>query len=441
MSRGRTARMACAVVIAAVLGGFIYIMIWRSRAQTAEAHFQSFVIQMQNARYGEAQRHIQAALEICPDDAYYRSNLGLVYERSLPATADVDKYPFRRSQGLDRDNVLAVDEAVHAYVSAIVANPNDACFHHNLGWLYWMSGSSELALDSLRRATAIDPATPVYHISLGMLYEQSRAFAEAAAQYQAALNLSPAILDSRFFRDPEDRSPAVARAIKSNAIAALEARLAQSPDAISESELGRLYLDEVNAADVNNAKEAHDVRAHEMLVAATAALPSLSRAWLNLGISWERQYDLVQAELCYRRAALLDQSDYLPLLGLGRLCEARNDPKGAAEWYRKAMAGWDQMLSAHAYRCLRIYTTPYVVRDDIIPRGMMRYTEPELDPAAVSSKLSSLSAQVGDNASSVIAPSVCVFRIRAGASRRVSIGSRNRHATPDLQLSSFNIQR
>ena len=371
-----------AMVVVALAASTV-ALVSRKNARTAEDHFQAFIIHLQDQRYEEARRDIDVALSGSPDNAYYRSNQGLIYERLLSRSNGATEL-FPTTIDPDSPDMPGLSRAVAAYTDAIKASPNDGCFHHNLGRLYWRMGRYDLAFDSLRKAVAVDPENGAYHVSLGMLYELSGAADEAASEYRSALRVSPAILDSPFFHDLDARDAALAQKAKSGAIADLEARIAESLDPIAEAELGKLYL---------GANGAGDVRARDLLIRATSELPSLSRGWLNLGICFDSEGDADKAELCYRRAAFLDASDYLPSTVLGALAEKRNDRQGAIDYYRKAVENWDRLMSEHAYRSARTYNTRYVVRDDIVPFGFLAYTSPSFDRSQVYLKISSLAAQ------------------------------------------------
>lgn len=368
------------VVIAA--SGMGYTLRAGRARSAAEAHFAAFASQMANAQYAEAQKSIDAALALWPDNAYYRSSSGVLYERlaTLGGVASFlkpDRPVTPEARGL-------LELAVGAYQEALARNPDDDCFYHNLGWLYWRLGQKEASVDSFKQAITLNRAVGLYHLSLGLVYEQSGDPQAAEPEYVSALRMSPALLDSDFFRDLQDRQPSLAGRIVSNAISELEKRLGAADDPILESYLGRLYI----GSNLN--------RAHELLVRATTGLPNLSRAWTNLGNVLVLEGNAGEAELCYRKATLLDQSDYLPLKSLGSVYEQDSKPKPGIDCYLKAIDNWRQMISVHAYRSARIYNSQVVLRDDIVPGGLLAYTEPDFDPALVYGRVSALYGQIGD---------------------------------------------
>ncbi|HEY6331823.1 MAG TPA: tetratricopeptide repeat protein [Blastocatellia bacterium] len=367
----------------AVLMAMIYMTLVQMNRKAAETNFQTFVIHLRGAQYKEAERDITAALARCSDDAYYHSNQGLLSERVVNGRVDFSLLP-QASFSFQAEDVSRLEAALSAYNQATAFNPNDACFYHNIGWLYWLTGDKNSARHSLRKATEIDPDVATYHVSLGLFSESEGDLDSAASEYAAALRGSPAALDSRFFRDLNNRSAALAGRAKAMAIANLEVR--GTNDEIAAAQLGRLYLDDDQS------------RARELLSRATELLPNLSRAWLNLGTTVEREGDSANAERCYRKAVFLDKSDYLSASALGAVCEREGHTEEAISWYSKAIENWDQLISIHALRAARVYNTPYVVRDDIIPRGLLAYTEPELDRPGICLRLAALYERTGDPA-------------------------------------------
>jgi|ERR1700733_2401325 tetratricopeptide (TPR) repeat protein len=371
-------------LVVVAIAGMAYAMRAGAGRETADDYFHAFVQQMGSSEYKAARENIDAAVKLWPNNAYYLSGRGLVDERLMesPGTSRF----LHPDQLLTPEDEQLINSAVGAYEKALAENPNDDCFHHNLGWLYWFLGQKDRSRDSFEKAIAINGGIALYHVSLGIFYEQISDLQSATLEYRAALRISPSLMDSPFFLDFQRRLPAQAESVRTGAIAYLEGRLETSGDPIVEGQLGKLYLGR-NLG-----------RAQELLTRATADLPSMSRTWSNLGKVYSTEGDEEQAQLCFRRAAFLDASDYIPLQALAEFYEQKNRPQEAIDCYRRAIDNWDQLMSVHAYRSARIYNSKFVVRDDIIPRGFLAYTEPAFDRGATCTRLSTLYRQVGDSA-------------------------------------------
>jgi tetratricopeptide (TPR) repeat protein len=379
--RRATPAFQFSLVVVAIVG-IIYAMRAGAGRETADDYFHAFVQQMGSSEYKAAQENIDAALKLWPNNAYYRSGQGLADERLMesPGTSRF----LHPDQPLTPDNQQLINPAVGAYEKALAENPNDDCFHHNLGWLYWFLGQKDRSRDSFKKAIAINGGIALYHVSLGIFYEQISDLQNARVEYCAALRISPSLMDSPFFLDFQRRLPAQAESVTSETIAYLEGQLETTSDPIIEGQLGKLYVARNRS------------RAHELLIRATTDLPSLSRSWSNLGKVYGIEGRQEEAELCFRKAAFLDASDYVPLQALAEFYEQAARPTEAIDCYRRAIDNWDQLMSVHAYRSARIYNSKFVVRDDIIPRGLLAYTEPAFDRGATCARLSTLYRQVGD---------------------------------------------
>ena len=90
-----------------------------------------------------------------------------------------------------------LDEAEHAYRSALEIKPDYAEAHNNLGILLKVRRPPE-AEAAYRRALEIKPDYADAHINLGNLLKDSKRLPEAEAAYRRALEIKPAYADARF---------------------------------------------------------------------------------------------------------------------------------------------------------------------------------------------------------------------------------------------------
>jgi tetratricopeptide (TPR) repeat protein len=108
------------------------------------------------------------------------------------------------ARNLNRVGVIEMEraryaEAESAFNAALSLTTNKiavADVHTNLGALYFALGRIGPAEDHLRQALAIDPNSPAAHYHLGVTLMSRGARAEAKVQLEAALRLSPRLMDA-----------------------------------------------------------------------------------------------------------------------------------------------------------------------------------------------------------------------------------------------------
>jgi tetratricopeptide (TPR) repeat protein len=351
-------------------------------AKTAEEHFQSFVLRMAEARYPEAQAEIENAVRLSPKNAYYVAGKGLLDERMMGAKLRSDVY-LAGTADLDEDDKRHVEGAMRAYERALALNPNDGCFHHNLGWLYALSGYREQAIDCFKKAIEADGASALYRVSFGLFYEQGGLTEDAANEYSLAIRLSPSLLDSRFFSDFKGRRPSKAEELVAGVAQYLKNQVRQTGDPFFKARLAKVYV------------YSGRPEALETLRQTTRELPNLSRPWLYLGKLYELQSNDGEAKRCYDRAVFLDKSDYASQLQLGKSYDREQRTSDAIGCYRSAIEQWLYKPSVSARRVARIYLAAHIVPNDLVPEGLLSYTEPDFDLAGTCSRLAALYRDTG----------------------------------------------
>jgi tetratricopeptide (TPR) repeat protein len=68
--------------------------------------------------------------------------------------------------------------------------PNDPNMHNIIGISAYNSGDYNLAIDELQKALQLNPANPIYHRDLGMVYMSQRKFSEAKQHFEIIINSS-----------------------------------------------------------------------------------------------------------------------------------------------------------------------------------------------------------------------------------------------------------
>jgi len=349
------------------------------RLQRAEDSFYAFTQRAGRGELDGARASIEAAVAESPDNAHYLSNDALLHERMLRREFDFASFA---SPALNADERQHVEAGIQLYRRVLELNPYDDHACHNLGWLNWLAGRRQEALDYLGRANALDSDFPLYRISLGLVREYGGESAAADEQYAQALRSSPSVADSPFFLELRGRSPERAERLIAGAVSYFEEQVRRGAGTPAKAKLGKLYLD------------TQPERATRLLEEAAAELPSLARPWANLGYLYEQRGDAARAERSYRKALFIDQ-DVPTILRLGNLYERQQRTQEAVNQYRWAVNTWSNQSSTHASRVRRIYHSRFTLRDDIIPKGMSVYASPTFDMVGTCEKLSAMLRQAG----------------------------------------------
>lgn len=311
--------------------------------ERGDANLRTFYSQMLAADFSGAQRSIDAAIKLWPDNARYHLWKGYCLSQSLPPQCA--KEP------------AATDEAAAEFRAALKLNDRDAVAHHDLAWLEHLAGNNGEARKEWERAVAIDPDNAVFHMSFAMFLKEALQESEAEDQFADAVELSPAVLDSPFFTRHVD----LARAIVRRCIAQTESKLSQSNDPVIKARLGKFYL-------VTNEVQL----AARMLEDAARDLPNLPLVWFNLGEVHRLQGDSAQALACYERARYLDGRLSGPHLRIGEFDQSGH----AAEELRLASQRWARMNPVTASHNNRLYHGTTQQIDDLLPTTLVWYVSP-----------------------------------------------------------------
>ena len=106
-------------------------------------------------------------------------------------------------------------------------------------------------------------------------------------------------------------------------------------------------------------------------------LPNLSNAWVTLGRIAENQGDIHEAVMDYRRAHFTDPMNRLVLASLANADQATGEDQEGLQAAQMALT--IEEASAHAMRSSRMYQMNPLSADDLVPFGMLGYTEPKID--------------------------------------------------------------
>jgi len=123
----------------------------------------------QAKRWPEAERDLQAALKINPDEPELLNFLGYSW--------------------IDRNEHLA--EALGMVQKAVAARPQSGAMLDSLGWAYYRLGDYKTAVEKLEAAVEMEPGDPDVNGHLGDAYWKVGRATEARFQWQRVLSLEP----------------------------------------------------------------------------------------------------------------------------------------------------------------------------------------------------------------------------------------------------------
>jgi tetratricopeptide (TPR) repeat protein len=345
-----------AVVLALVVAALSLLFGDYDRAET---DVRKFYAQVAAADFKNARQTIDEAIRLWPSNARYYGWRGYAASQELPSQCPAHGVP------LDAKTVEQVRQAATDYRHALEQNGRDAVAHHNLAWLDHLMCQDQEARREFEQAVSIDPETAIYHLSLGVFLEEGGDSAAANGQYVAAIERTPAMLDSPFFARFRGRFPDRAETIVQQAISRTESRLGNTNDPILKARLGKFYLHH------------HDLqRAGELLEGSAKDLPNLPLVWFNLGEVRRLQGKREEAWACYGKAKYLDGSLAGPVLRMAEMYQEGGQRNPAAENFRTAAQRWSHVNPVTAAHNNRLYGGAPQTIDDLLPTTLVWYASP-----------------------------------------------------------------
>jgi len=156
----------------------------------------------ESGRFEQAVAEWQKALQMSPEDAEARNNLGVAlagagrYEEAIthyrealavhPDSPDVQNNIGRALAAQGK-----IDDAIEYYQKAVAAAPNSAEINNNLGFAFLRKGNVEAAIAHLEKAVAQEPRFGEAHYNLGAALAQTGRLDEAIGHYRQALESDP----------------------------------------------------------------------------------------------------------------------------------------------------------------------------------------------------------------------------------------------------------
>jgi tetratricopeptide (TPR) repeat protein len=344
-------------IILAFVGGALSLVF--HNYDEAESNVRKFYTQIAVADFRGARQAIDEAIRLWPSNARYYGWRAYCISQELPSQCPT------RSAPLNAKTLARIKSATSDYRHVLELNSRDAVAHHNLGWLDHLAGYDSKARQDFEQAVAVDPETSIYHLSLGLFLDEADDTEAATKEYAAAIERTPAVLDSPFFARFRERFPDRAESVLRQAIARTEARAGNANDPIRKARLGKffLYRDDLQ-------------RAGDLLLSAAQDLPNLPLVWFNLGEVYRLQGKREEAWACYGKARYLDSGLAGPVLRIAEMYREGGQRNPAVENFRSAAQKWAHVNPVTAAHNNRLYGGPPQTIDDLLPTTLVWYVSP-----------------------------------------------------------------
>lgn len=140
-----------------------------AKKKNAEIFFQVAMLAFKPEIYRPAMyiQYIEKAIEIDPNNKYYKLILGDLYRAN--------------KQGGD---------AVNKYEEVLAAEPNNVLANIRVGRIYYAASNYPLAISYLEKANSIDPSYSIAHKELGELYYLTNKYEKARQEFKTYISLN-----------------------------------------------------------------------------------------------------------------------------------------------------------------------------------------------------------------------------------------------------------
>lgn len=248
-------------------------------------------------------------------------------------------------------------------ISALKKNERDVLLYHNLAMILKAEGKIDSAKNILTELTRKYPNNSLYHISLGKLLYDSGDRNGSVMHFQKAIEVSPSILSSRFWKELAQSDPSAAEEI----IKKLRSELLTIPDnPIALAKQGKILL---SLSDT--------VKAKKYLEESVRQLPNLSLPWKNLGMIYlQYDKDTVKAIQNIKRANILNPHNFEPYHSLYEIYKKNGNDEKANLNFEMAEKCYYSLKYTHSNKFNRWYGCQ-TINNDIIPSGILYEINPE----------------------------------------------------------------
>ena len=164
-----------------------------------------FMLGLSESRIGDtekAEKAFNEALRIDPDHMKSLLNLSRIliekgrYDEAIAnlnhaGEVDGNSPEVQRLMGRTYNAQHKTDEAIDSYKRAIALDPTDAWSMNNLGFILIQKDRASDAVPLLTKAVELQKNVPTFHNNLGMALEKTEQFKAAASEYKDALAADP----------------------------------------------------------------------------------------------------------------------------------------------------------------------------------------------------------------------------------------------------------
>lgn len=287
---------------------------------------------------------------------YYNAGMGYVCENdSIDFNTFVVSCDILLEENGNRHKIINNLELAIKYA------PYEPVFSITLGWLYINSGQLRRGMNVFGNVVKFNKSNYISCLSLGLCYEKLCMIDSAKYYYCNAIIQTPYIVDSYFFKDLLLRNNELAKNVVDEAMTFLKN---SNNDGFSVYKLAKLYY----------FKDEYELKG-DVLMQHIDSLPNLSRAWVTLGDIRLAERKFNDAHSCYRKAAFLDETDYIAYDRLYNFSILENKPNKVIK--RQVMIKYSNHNSNYTRHFHNIYKLNSVVNVPY-PTNIMTYMSPML---------------------------------------------------------------
>ena len=170
-----------------------------------KAYSRLGVLYTERMDYLNAEKYLEQALAIRPQDAVNNYNMGIAYfkqnktDKALEMFENAEKYGARDMQMMENVgeayfSLNQFDRSLAAYNRILLTSQRNVRILSRIGDIYYRKGELDRAYDSFRRITEIEPATEnarIAYLNMGNIMDDAQRYEDAIRAYQKALSISP----------------------------------------------------------------------------------------------------------------------------------------------------------------------------------------------------------------------------------------------------------
>ncbi|MCB9426644.1 MAG: O-antigen ligase family protein [Flavobacteriales bacterium] len=309
-----------------------------------------------------AKKNLDKALQLFPENTALRKHKALLLsQNNLVLSLSHTQANFVQ---LQHTNKTSLNTAVRILEQLAAENPYDDEVQHNLGWLNWSLGKTDVAGDYFDTATKQNPYNHVYLISRVLHKISTKNYADNLVidDLSKAIRYSPDILESLLIKELSLFKPIIVNLAINKSIKELEAIVKETNNPILKARLACILM------------KSQPSKALELLNDVTMALPNLSRPWVYKA---ELVTSPKEKEAFYNKALFLNGGDYYAHLSYANFCTKNKRAKEGVLHYKKALDLFKNIATpSNRKNNERSYYS--TVNNSYIPEELIYYATPDI---------------------------------------------------------------